>query len=315
MGPVLGADPRMSDDNKLGPVARRLAATQRVLCVEDEPDIAAFLRAYFRASGYDVVHIDPDDVDGVVEAMHTHGPDAVLLDVHLRGFSGIDAYRRLRAEDRWAFVPVIMVSGDASVDPTAAAPKGLDAFVTKPFNTNVLADLVRTRLQTAALLAERGRHQDFAAMTQDYLEARLTDEVAVSGTDGTFSFGLLRLLSMEAVIADVGRDGRDHLVTHLIRNARTALPANVVIGFTDADEIAVVFPALAIDDAQQALEAAIASLTGRFEFPGGASVPVDMACGLASYPDHAVDTDGLFMAADAALAEAVESGTLLHRAL
>lgn len=305
----------MPDDNRLGPVARRLAATQRVLCVEDEADIAAFLRAYFRAAGYDLVHVDPDDVGGVVAAMEEHQPDAVLLDVRLRGFSGLEAYRLLRSDERWAFVPVIMVSGDASIDPTATAPKGLDAYVTKPFNTDVLAELVRKRLEAASRLEAKGRHEGVAAMTQDYLEARLADEMGVSGKNGNFSFGLIRLLTMEAVVADVGTDGRDHLVTQLIRTARGSLPDDVVIGFTDADEIAVVFPALDIDHAQAALQQAVDQLSGTFEFPGGASVPVEIAGGLAAYPLHAGDTDGLFMAADAALAEAVESGTGLHRAL
>ena len=71
---------------ELGPVARRLAASQRVLMVEDEPDIALFLRAYFRAAGYDLVHVDPDTVDEALGALEEHEPDLVLLDLRLRGF-------------------------------------------------------------------------------------------------------------------------------------------------------------------------------------------------------------------------------------
>ena len=304
----------MVDETRLGPVARRLAATQRVLCIEDEADIASFLRAYFRAAGYDFVHVDPDDDDAIIAAVEEHSPDLILLDVRLRGFTSIEAYRRLRNEDRWAFVPVIMVSAQSEAV-LPQTPKGLDAWVSKPFNTNVLADLVREQLATAARLAEEGRDHDLAVMTQAYLEARLADEVAVSGDNGTFSFGLVRLLSMDSVLAEVGREGRDHLVAQLVRQARESLPPSTVIGVTDGDEVAVVFPALDIEAAQAVLEPALRSASGSFEFPGGASVPVVVACGLAAYPDHAADTDGLFMAADAALAEAVEADALLHRAL
>ena len=139
--------------SKLGPVARRLAATQRVLCVEDEPDIAAFLRAYFRAAGYDLVHLDPTDPDEVLRALDEHEPDCVLLDVRLRGFSGSEAYRRMRSDERWAFTPVIMVSAHAMADPSFRRPTGLDAFVPKPFNTNELAELVRERIDAACRLA------------------------------------------------------------------------------------------------------------------------------------------------------------------
>ncbi len=304
----------MADDTKLGPVARRLAATQRVLCVEDEADIASFLRAYFRAAGYDFVHIDPGDDDAIVGAVEEHAPDLILLDVRLRGFTSIAAYRRLRSDERWNFVPVIMVSAQ-SEQVLPETHKGLDAWVSKPFNTNVLAELVRTQLAAAAHLAERGRDDALAVMTQAYLEARLADEVAVSGSDGTFSFALVRLSSMEEIVAEVGRDGRDHLVATLVRDARRALPAEAVIGVTDTDEVAIVFPALDIDAAEQVLLPALRAAAGTFEFPGGATVPVTLACGLAAYPQHAVDTDGLFMAADAALAEAGEAGALLHRAL
>ena len=305
----------MQDNDKLGPVARRLAATQRVLCVEDEPDIASFLRAYFRAAGFDLIHIDPDDADAVLDAAGEHKPDAILLDLRLRGFSGTEAYRRLRADDRFAFVPVIMVSAHAGADPDFVSPAGLDAFVAKPFNTNVLADLVRERLAAAARLAERGRHVELELMSQEYLEARLVDEVAMSTPDGTFSFGLLRLLSLDAIVASVGTEGRNHLVTSLVRSARTALPAGTVIGLTNADEIALIFPALDIASAYDALGPVLDDLAGTFEFPGGAVVPVDLACGLAAYPGSASDTDGLFMAADVALTEAADGGARLHRAL
>ena len=305
----------MHENDQLGPVARRLAATQRVLCVEDEADIASFLRAYFRAAGFDLVHIDPDSAGEVLEAAIAHQPDAILLDLRLRGFSGTDAYRRLRADERFTFVPVIMVSAQSGPDAELQSAAGLDAFVSKPFNTNVLADLVRERLAAAAALAERGRHNELELMTQEYLDARLLDEIAVSGDDGTFAFGLLRLLSQDTIIAEVGREGRTHLVTALVRSVRSALPDGTVIGLTNTDELAFVFPALDIAGARQALEPVLSEVSGTFEFPGGASVPVDLACGLAAYPANAIDPDGLFMAADAALADAVDAAELVHTAL
>lgn len=305
----------MQDESKLGPVARRLSATQRVLCVEDEADIASFLRAYFRAAGYDLVHIDPDDAEAVMAAVEEYRPDCILLDLRLRTFSGVEAYRLLRAQDRWAFVPVIMVSAHAEADPEFETQRGLDAFVAKPFNTNLLADLVRERLVAAADLAERGRHRELPAMSQDYLEARLTDEIALSGPAGTFSFALVRLLSREHILGEVGQRGLTHVVETLVERARDGLPGGAVIGITSTDELAVVFPALDIDRAEATLSSTLTAVAGDFEFPGGATVTVDVGCGLASYPASALDTDGLFMAADAAMAEAVESGQLLRRAL
>lgn len=305
----------MEDKNKLGPVARRLAATQRVLCVEDEGDIAAFLRAYFRAAGYDLVHLDPDSPDEVLAALDEHRPDLVLLDIRLRGFSGLEAYRELRADERWAFTPVVVVSAQATADPGIDGHKGLDAFVAKPFNTNVLADLVRTLIARAKELESTGRDQDLQVMTQDYLEARLADEVVVSGRDGRFAFALVRLLTMEAVLAEVGADGRDHMVATLVRNAREVLPKGVVVGVTDDDELAVIFPTLDSEPAYEALENALTQAVGIFQFPGGASVPVELVGGVAAYPTNASDTGGLFMAADAAMTDALDEGKIVGLAL
>ncbi len=305
----------MDEPSKLGPVARRLAATQRVLCVEDEGDIAAFLRAYFRAAGYDLVHVDPGNPDEVLEALDEHHPDLVLLDVNLRGFSGLDAYRRMRSDERWAFTPVIVVSAETGADPHFDAHKGLDAFVAKPFNTNVLADLVKSLIERAAQLAATGRDAGLEVMTQGYLEARLADEVAVTGPRGTFSFALVRLRSLETIVAEVGPDGRDHLVATLIRQARATLPRGAVIGVTDSDELAVIFPALDSTPAFAALEHTLQDAVGDFEFPGGATVPVDLVGGVAAYPTNAVDTDGLFMAADVALTDASDAGVLVRQAL
>src|SRR5690242_14349000 len=104
----------MPDQGRSGSLAHRLAASTRILAVEDEADIAEFLRAYFRASGYDLIHLDPGSPDDVVTAMDEHKPDLVLLDHRLRGFSGSEAYRMVRSLERFSFVPVIIVTGDAS---------------------------------------------------------------------------------------------------------------------------------------------------------------------------------------------------------
>ncbi len=301
----------MSDEPRLGPVARRLAATQRVLCVEDEGDIAAFLRAYFRAAGYDVVHLDPSNADEVLDALVTLQPDVVLLDVRLRGFSGTEVYRRMRSDDQWAFVPVIMVSAGAQYDPEFEEPQGLDAFVPKPFNTNSLAALVKGRIDRAKQLAAVGTDDALQLLTQDYLEARLADEIAVEGSEGAFCFSLVELGSTDEILAEVGADGLEFLTRSLIERARGLLPSEAVFGLTNRRELAVLLPSSAPRDGYTVLRRALSELVGEFEFAGGAVVPVMLRGGMAAYPANASDPDGLFMAADSALADAGEDGSLL----
>src|SRR5204862_2585121 len=118
---------RVPDLGRPGSLSHRLSASTRILAVEDEEDIAEFLRAYFRASGYDLMHLDPSSPADVVDAIDEHRPDLILLDYRLRGFSGGDAYRLIRSQERFAFVPVIVVTGDAAAQATTAdTATGLD---------------------------------------------------------------------------------------------------------------------------------------------------------------------------------------------
>src|SRR3954471_5371305 len=116
-GPI-GSDPTAAFQ-KRGGLISRLEPTETVLVVEDEYDIATFLRAYFRASGTDVVHVDPTSPAEVAAAVATHDPTCVLLDLNLRGFSGLDAYREMRAAG--SETPVIVVTADPNPSTHRAA--------------------------------------------------------------------------------------------------------------------------------------------------------------------------------------------------
>lgn len=307
----------MPDTGRLGSVAARLAATTRVLSVEDDPDIADFLRAYFRACGYDLVHIDPSSAHEVIEAVEEHRPDCVLLDLGLRGFSGHEAYRLIRSQDRLSFMPVIIVTADASaLERTRSVAGGVDGFVSKPFNVNALADVVSDRIAAARSLGLRGVDEQFGMMSQEYLSARLNDELAVAQDGGsTLSFALIQLRSLPAMLAAIGDKGTSYVVRELVRHARQVLPDTAVLGRTRTDEMAVLLPNTGPAEAHQALMRTLGAMAGRAQLPGGAEVEVDVAGGLAAFPHHASTPDELYMAADAALADAVDRGHSLVTAI
>ena len=190
----------MADLGRRGSLSQRLSATTRILAVEDEADIAEFLRAYFRASGYDLIHLDPHSADEVLAVVERDKPDLILLDFGLRGFSGLDVYRTVRAQERFAFLPVIVVTGDATArNKTIATASGLDGFVTKPFNVNTLADLVAERIDAARSMSESGRDETLGVMTQAYLTARLTDEINSTTPGRAVSFALIQLRTLGAI--------------------------------------------------------------------------------------------------------------------
>jgi DNA-binding response OmpR family regulator len=143
------------DNRRRGSISARLDADTRVLVVEDEHDIADFLRAYLRASGFAFTHLDPDSPEAVVAAVADLEPACVLLDVRLRGFSGLEAYELIRADDRFRFIPVILVTADGSAKLRATGiANELDAGATKPFSMKALTELVTGRIERARALAE-----------------------------------------------------------------------------------------------------------------------------------------------------------------
>lgn len=311
------SDDYRGDPTELGPVARRLAASQRVLMFEDEADIALFLRAYFRASGYDLVHVDPDDVESALAALDEYEPDLLLLDLRLRGFRGEDVYRALRADERWAFMPVVVVSADAPAGGAIAdgSSGGLDAHVTKPFNTDLLAETVRDHLARAEQLAKVGIDEELGVMAEDYLRTRLIDEVNSGREYGVpFTFALVQLLSLDVIHASLGPDGSAAFLRKLVDRARVDLPDPAVIGVTGEDEVAVILPELPVDKGARVLEEVVGSLSGTHEMAGGARFPVDLAVGIAGFPDNAADPDELYMAADGALEEARSGDHYIIRA-
>src|SRR5207302_2455612 len=125
-GPT-GRDPTAG--SRTGSLTSRLNPSSPVLVVEDEHDIANFLRAYFRASGQEVLHVDPQSAEQVADAVSEHGACCVLLDLHLRGFSGLEALHVIRDNPQSGSTPVVVVTADLTpgVERKALAA-GADAF-------------------------------------------------------------------------------------------------------------------------------------------------------------------------------------------
>ena len=281
--------------SRKGTLSSRLEPDETILVVEDEPDIATFLRAYFRASGQDVVHVDPTSAAQVAGAVAEHRPSCVLLDLNLRGFHGLDAYREIRKSDDNAFVPVVIVTADHTRtmrDEALAA--GVDAYVTKPFNIKELCEIVADHVERSSRRAAASESDDATGLGgAAFLQERLAEEVIGAGSDERpVTLALLRLSPVPGVAA----------LQALVAEVAAALPDHAVMTRSADDELGVILPGTAADDAAARLEQALASAEGH-----GAS----LRAGVAAWPAHARDCDELYMAADAALADACDSGRLV----
>lgn len=85
-----------------------MAGAKNILIVEDEPSLADALEKAFRHCGFSVC-VAKNGEDGL-ECMRTTRPDVVLLDVFMPVMNGIEMLERLRKEEKWKDVPVVMLS-------------------------------------------------------------------------------------------------------------------------------------------------------------------------------------------------------------
>ena len=118
----------------------------RVLVVDDEPQILRALETTLRGAGY-AVETAASAEEALARAA-ARPPDAVILDLVLPDGSGVDVCRELRS---WSRAPILVLSVVADErDKVAALDAGADDYVTKPFGVDELLARLRAALRRAA---------------------------------------------------------------------------------------------------------------------------------------------------------------------
>jgi PleD family two-component response regulator len=121
-------------------------AKSKILIVEDDPDIAEMLNAYFRVQGYEVFTVNWGE-DGV-RAAQTVAPDLMILDIRLPDIDGYEVARRVRSDRRTNEIPIIFLTEKRErVDRLQGFEVGADDYITKPFDVQELRLRVRNALK------------------------------------------------------------------------------------------------------------------------------------------------------------------------
>lgn len=154
-------------------------SADRILIVDDEPQILRFLKPALTAAGYDI--IEASTGTEALSMASTRSPDLIILDLGLPDMDGKEVIARLRG---WSSLPVIILSArDREAEKIAALDLGADDYVEKPFGIGELAARIRSALRhsrKSEALTETVQSDDLRIdlahrlVTRDDVQIRLT---------------------------------------------------------------------------------------------------------------------------------------------
>ncbi len=123
-----------------------LAAKKKVLIVEDQPPIVNMLKMRLEAHDYEVITAG-DGQEGL-ERAQKENPSLIILDVMLPKLSGYKVCQLLKADPKYNPIPIIISSGRTPQEIKKVSQEvGADAFVSKPFEAEVLLSKMKELLE------------------------------------------------------------------------------------------------------------------------------------------------------------------------
>ncbi|HXZ65518.1 MAG TPA: response regulator transcription factor [Streptosporangiaceae bacterium] len=174
-----------------GGLSRADGSPVRVLVVDDEPSLAELLGSVLRYEGWEIQ--TAGDGRSAVRAARDFEPDAILLDIMLPDFDGLEVLRRVRAILPHVCV-LFLTARDSVQDRVNGITAGGDDYVTKPFSLEEVVARLRGLLRRAGMARASGGTEIRVAdltMDEDAREVRRGGQlIELTATE----FELLRFL-------------------------------------------------------------------------------------------------------------------------
>ncbi|CAM9391055.1 unnamed protein product [Phaeothamnion confervicola] len=183
----------------------------RVLVVDDDPDMGAYLSLLLKKEGMQADVVEDGDA-GLVRVM-TDPPDLILLDVMMPGLSGFEICQRLKGEEATALIPIVLITGlEDQQSRIKGIEAGADDFLSKPVKREELLARVKTlrrlhetrkELERRRLAAEVERKEAIRKTFSRYISPRLADRIMGDAGNQKDIFSKAQRSSVVALFADL----------------------------------------------------------------------------------------------------------------
>ncbi len=125
-----------------------MASAQKILVIEDEPDIRKLVQYNLTQEHFNVV--EAEDGEQALSLLQREKPNLVILDLMLPGLSGLELCKMLRQRSDTSRLPILMLTAKAGeTDRIVGLEMGADDYLAKPFSPREMVARVRAILRRA----------------------------------------------------------------------------------------------------------------------------------------------------------------------
>lgn len=196
---------------------------QKIVVIEDEPDILEVLAYNLRREGYEVFTAFNADIG--LPLIYKEQPDLVLLDLMLPGMDGIEICKQLKNDTRTLEMPVIMVTakGEES-DIVLGLGVGADDYIAKPFSPREMIARVKAVIRRGVMVDKSNENE--VIEIGDVLIDTTKYKVRVNGSDVKLTATEFRLL--HCLASHAGRVfSREQLLNNALGDDTVVVDRNI----------------------------------------------------------------------------------------